>query len=84
MEPKVKNTPKRRSMTRISSKHQVTIPRDAFHDAGLQPGDRLQAEARGPGRIVLVRAESATVRYAGVLDGVYRPGELDELRDEWD
>ena len=38
--------------TRISSKHQVTIPSVPFRGAGLQPGDRLHAHADGPGRVV--------------------------------
>ncbi len=69
--------------TKISSKHQVTIPRDAMARAGLRTGDRLRAEARGPGRVLLVREEDPVARHAGSLTGVYRPGELDELRDEW-
>lgn len=76
--------PTGRSTTRISSKHQVTIPRDAFTRAGLRAGDRLHAEARGRGEVVLRRTESATSRYAGALTGIYPPGELDELRGEWD
>jgi bifunctional DNA-binding transcriptional regulator/antitoxin component of YhaV-PrlF toxin-antitoxin module len=73
-----------RRSTRVSSKHQVTIPRDAFVGAGLRPGDRLEAEAQGPGAVLLVRADTATARHAGALKGVYHPGELDELRGEWD
>lgn len=68
----------------MSSKHQVTIPRDAFVGAGLRPGDRLEAEAQGPGAVLLVRAETATARHSGALPGVYGPGDLDELREEWD
>ena len=68
---------------KISSKHQVTIPAEAMARAGLRTGDRLRAEARGPGRVLLVRDEDPVERHAGSLTGVYRPGELDELRDEW-
>jgi hypothetical protein len=28
--------------------------------------------------------ESPLERYAGALTGVYEPGELEELRNEWD
>ncbi len=73
----------RRLGTRISSQHQVTIPAEAMARAGLRTGDRLRAEARGPGRVLLVREEDPVERHAGSLTGVYRPGELDELRDEW-
>jgi hypothetical protein len=30
---------------------------DAFHDAGLQPGDRLRVITRGAGRLELERIE---------------------------
>jgi hypothetical protein len=32
---------------------------------------------------VLERADDVIAEYAGVLHGVYEPGELDRLRDEW-
>jgi PD-(D/E)XK endonuclease len=46
-----------RTRTRISRQHQITIPSTPFHAAGLQVGDRLRAEADGPGRVVLTRVE---------------------------
>lgn len=84
MATRVKNQGATRRTTRISSKHQVTIPRDAFRDAGLRPGDRLEAIATGRGKIVLTRADGATERYAGSLTGVFPRGGLEELRNEWD
>lgn len=73
-----------RAGTTISSKHQVTIPKAAMAGAGLRQGDRLRVESRGRGRVLLVRVEDPVERHAGSLTGVYRAGELDELRDEWD
>jgi bifunctional DNA-binding transcriptional regulator/antitoxin component of YhaV-PrlF toxin-antitoxin module len=73
----------RRRGAKISSKHQLTIPKSAMLAAGLQTGDRLRAEADGRGRIVLVREDDPLERHAGALTGVYPPGSLDELRDEW-
>ena len=73
----------RRGATTISSKHQVTIPKPAMTAAGLRTGDRLRAEPQGQGRVLLIREESPVARHAGKLTGVYRTGELDELRDEW-
>jgi AbrB family looped-hinge helix DNA binding protein len=73
----------RRAGTTISSKHQVTIPKAAMARSGLRQGDRMRVEARGRGRVVLVREEDPVDRHAGALTGVYRRGELDELRDEW-
>jgi bifunctional DNA-binding transcriptional regulator/antitoxin component of YhaV-PrlF toxin-antitoxin module len=69
--------------TTVSSKHQVTIPKAAMIGAGLRTGDRLRAEARGRGRVLLVRVEDPVARHAGSLTGVYRRGELKGLRDEW-
>jgi bifunctional DNA-binding transcriptional regulator/antitoxin component of YhaV-PrlF toxin-antitoxin module len=83
MAREVKNRSGRRGATTVSSKHQVTIPKAAMTAAGLRAGDRLRAVARGRGRVLLVREEDPIERYAGRLTGVYRPGELDELRDEW-
>ena len=69
--------------TKISSKHQVTIPKQAMTSAGLRTGDRLRAEPRGRGRVLLIREDDPVARHAGRLTGTYRSGELDELRDEW-
>ena len=73
-----------RKHTTLSSKHQVTIPRDAMLAAGLRAGDRLRAEPRGRGRVLLIREADPVARHAGVLTGAYRAGELDQLRNEWD
>ena len=51
--------------------------------AGLRTGDRLRAESRGRGRVLLIREDDPVARHAGKLTGVYRPAELDKLRDEW-
>ena len=74
---------RRRGYTTVSSKNQVTIPQDALLKAGLRVGDRLRAEARGPGELVLVREDDPTDRFAGALTGVYTADYLDELRREW-
>ena len=76
-------TNRRRGYTRVSAKNQVTIPQDALIRAGLQVGDRLRAEARGPGELVLVREDDPVDQFAGALTGAYAPDHLDELRREW-
>lgn len=78
MVEKVKN------QTRVSSKHQVTIPASAFRMAGFEPGDTLKVEAEGAGRVVLTRVDELIDRYSGCLD---TGGDLRErvegLRGEW-
>jgi bifunctional DNA-binding transcriptional regulator/antitoxin component of YhaV-PrlF toxin-antitoxin module len=78
----VKN--RRRGTSRISSKHQVTIPADALRAAGLEIGERVVAHAEGPGRVVFEREVDVLAELSGTLTGVYEPGELTRLRDEWD
>ena len=78
----VKKT-RRAGGTRISSKHQVTIPVKALREAGLRVGERLVARVEGPGRVVLQREADALDEFAGRLTGVYERDELDRLRDEW-
>jgi bifunctional DNA-binding transcriptional regulator/antitoxin component of YhaV-PrlF toxin-antitoxin module len=73
-----------RRNTRISAKHQVTIPAGAFEVAGLAVGDRLEAKPVGVGKVLLERVDSSVARYAGALTGVWDKGELESLRDEWD
>lgn len=80
---KVKRTAQRQS-TRISSKHQITIPVKALREAGLDAGDELVVRVEGPGRVVLERDDDVHARYRGGLPGVYEPGFLDKLRDEWE
>ena len=82
MEERVKPK-RRRGYTRVSAKHQVTIPIDTLALAGLRAGDRLRVEVRGPGEVVLVREDDPLTRFAGALTDVYPAGELDELRREW-
>ncbi len=70
--------------SRISSKHQITLPVRVLHEAGLRAGERLVAHVEGPGRVTLVREGNPIDDFAGRLTGVWEPGELDRLRDEWD
>jgi bifunctional DNA-binding transcriptional regulator/antitoxin component of YhaV-PrlF toxin-antitoxin module len=77
----VKN--RRRGATRISSKHQITIPADALRAAGLEVGDRVVAHADGAGRVVLEREHDILAEFAGAMTGAYATDELDGLRTEW-
>lgn len=73
----------RRGSTRISRKHQITVPVDALRAADLAPGDRLRVEAQGRGRLVVTRMGDVVADYAGTMPGVWERDGLDALRDEW-
>ena len=52
---------------RITSKGQITVPRDIRRSLGVRPGDRLLFEDDGAGvRVRPVRAESPFAKYRGV------------------
>ena len=70
-------------MPRVSSKHQITLPVDAMRAAGLQAGDEVTVRALGNGEVVIALRGSRVRRHAGIATGIYQPGELDRLRDEW-
>lgn len=85
MAEKVKKSGGRSSHTRVSAKHQVTIPLEAFVTAGLKTGDRLRAEAIGPGRVVLSRQDELLDEFSGAFQttGKLRRT-IETLRDEWE
>jgi len=69
-------------MSRISSKHQVTLPVESLEAAGLKPGDEVVIEAEGADRIVVHRAAPDLQAALGVFDGLYPSGYLERLRSE--
>jgi AbrB family looped-hinge helix DNA binding protein len=80
---------RRRGFTRLSGKRQVTLPLRVIEELGLAPGDELRVDTDGD-RIVLHREEDLAERrrraireVAGTMPGMYEPGYLDRLRDEW-
>lgn len=71
-------------MSKVSRKHQITIPVSVLREAGLQAGDDVVIRAADRGRIEVERADDLISRYAGSLPaGTFPPGHLDRLRSEW-
>jgi AbrB family looped-hinge helix DNA binding protein len=70
-------------MPRVSSKNQITLPVDVMRAAGLEPGDEVTIRPVGDGEVLVAARGSRVRRHAGIATGIYRPGELDQLRDEW-
>jgi hypothetical protein len=70
--------------TRISSKHQVTIGKQAFVDAGFTEGDIVAVRALGPGRVELTRLDELFAKHRGRIDtgGAARKA-IEDMRDEW-
>ncbi|HTN22353.1 MAG TPA: AbrB/MazE/SpoVT family DNA-binding domain-containing protein [Solirubrobacteraceae bacterium] len=71
-------------MPRVSSKNQVTLPVEAMRAAGLRAGDEVTVRAIGDGEVVVAARASRVRRHAGIARGIYRDGELERLRDEWE
>lgn len=71
--------------SRVSSKHQITIPIGAFSEAGLREGDVVQIRAEGRGRVVVARVDDLLDEYAGCLSTRGEMGRaVRGLRAEWD
>jgi bifunctional DNA-binding transcriptional regulator/antitoxin component of YhaV-PrlF toxin-antitoxin module len=88
MSDPVKHGPRSRRRSghsRISSKHQVTIPLDAFRGAGFEAGDTVKVEALGPGRVTLTRLDALLDKYRGSLGpGAVTTEDIERLRGEWE
>jgi bifunctional DNA-binding transcriptional regulator/antitoxin component of YhaV-PrlF toxin-antitoxin module len=71
--------------SRVSSKHQITIPIGAFSEAGLREGDIVQVRADGRGRVLIARVDDLLDEYAGCLSTGGEMGRVVRgLRAEWD
>ena len=80
---------RRRGFTRLSTKRQVTLPIAVVEELNLKPGDEFSVGAEA-GRVVLspeqgtaTRRRRALAEVAGSLPGVWKPGDLERLRNEW-
>jgi antitoxin component of MazEF toxin-antitoxin module len=62
----------------------VTLPVAALALAHLRPGDELQVEVEGEGRLSLTRTHDPLDDFVGSIPGLSAATDLEALRDEWD
>ena len=63
-------------MSKLSSRHQVTIPVGILHEAGLAAGDEVVIRATGQGRIEIERADDLVRPLGREPPGRHLPGWL--------
>ena len=71
-------------MTKVSTKHQITLPVAALREAGIEVGDELFVHADQDGRLTLVRERGRIERWAGAFPGLSDATDLERLRGEWE
>jgi bifunctional DNA-binding transcriptional regulator/antitoxin component of YhaV-PrlF toxin-antitoxin module len=74
---------RRRGVTRLSRKNQVTLPVASLAQARIRPGDELRVEVQGDGRLLLVRDRDVLSDLAGSVPGLAAALDLQRLREEW-
>ncbi|MGH7882043.1 MAG: AbrB/MazE/SpoVT family DNA-binding domain-containing protein [Candidatus Dormibacteraceae bacterium] len=73
----------------MSSKGQITLPKAALRATGIDAGDELQVQIEEnhlilkPEISLAERRIAAIDKIAGSMPGVFQPGHLDRLRNEW-
>lgn len=85
---KPKQTRKRDGKVKVTAQGQISIPRQVMREAGIQPGDKLQARVDELGRVILEPQTDPLLALigaapAGLFDGFQK--EVRRMRDEeWD
>jgi hypothetical protein len=74
---------RRRGVTRVSSKNQITLPVAALAEAHLGPGDSIRVEVIAEGVIQLTREHDPMAALIGSMPGLSAATSLEALRDEW-
>jgi AbrB family looped-hinge helix DNA binding protein len=73
---------------KVSTKHQIVVPRTARRALGIKAGDRLSVEVTPEGVILRPRARRAGARLRGLGSDIWQgvdPVEyVRRLRQEWD
>lgn len=77
-------------VTQLSSTHQVTIPAKIIAERELAVGTDFAVTAGADGTIVLHPVDGVAARrlkaideLAGSMKGVWEPGDVDRLREDW-
>ena len=68
---------------RLSSKHQIVIPRESREVLGLKPGDRLLVVTLGEQVILLRKPVRHVEATAGLARGLYSKRYLESERRAW-
>jgi bifunctional DNA-binding transcriptional regulator/antitoxin component of YhaV-PrlF toxin-antitoxin module len=71
-------------VTRVSPKHQVTLPVDALRAAGLETGDELTVTIDESGRVILTPVRDHLEELIGSGPAFATQAELQRMRDEWE
>ena len=71
-------------MTKVSAKHQITLPIAVMREAGIEVGDELRVRADSDGKVVLVRERDRIAQWAGAFPGLSAATDLEGLRNEWE
>jgi bifunctional DNA-binding transcriptional regulator/antitoxin component of YhaV-PrlF toxin-antitoxin module len=74
---------RRRGLTRVSRKNQVTLPVAALAEANVRPGDELRVTVEGKGKILLSQNHDPLDEFIGALPGLSSSTDLEALRNEW-
>lgn len=82
---KPKATRRRDGRVKITAQGQISIPRQVMREAGVKPGDRLQASVDEHGRVIFERDVDALLELidtvpAGIFAGA--AAEIRRMRDE--
>jgi len=85
---KQKSTRKRDGKVTVTSQGQISIPRQVMREAGIKPGDRVQASTDREGRIILEVETDPLLALLGTAPPGMFEGFQEEIRrmrdEEWD
>lgn len=70
-------------LAKLSSKHQIVVPREAREALDLKAGDRLLVVVRGQTVILMRKPKSYSRAITGLAGDLYPPEYLDGERANW-